>query len=751
MITLSTNSLLPVCFLALVGIRTLALGAETSALWGERGEKWDAKGRLPDFSYAGYHQGEKPIPDVVQIANVRDFGAIGDGISDDTKAIQAAIDATKNGAVFVPAGRYKITDFIRIDKSNLVLRGAGPGQTIFWFPRGLDEIHPKVGRTSTGDPASGYSFNGAFVTMQGSYGAKPLAKIVKTARRGDNAVEVDQTAGLKVGQNVLMTAQEDAIQSLKTYLYNGDPGDIAKGKPEAAKMLLRIVAVRGKRVEFNRPLRFETRAAWKPEIRTFLPTVTESGIENIGFEFPATRYRGHFNENGANAIELRQVYNCWVRNVSVNNGDMGINVVASGNTLDGIVFTADAGRGLLSEGIVEWTGHHAIQCKDAEDNLVTRFDLQASYCHDLSVEHAAGNVFSKGKGSNLNLDHHKDTPYENLFTDIDCGGGTRVWSSGGGASLGRSSASWGTFWNIRANRIFRLPRAVWGPKLLNFVGVNAEVPPVTEPREFWVENIAPSQLHPRDLHQSQLERRLGTARLAARQSPPYILLKVDDLTSVGAGVHPRWQKFVDFCRERKIPAGIGIICNSLEPDNPGYISWIKQQQATGLFEFWNHGLDHKKWEEGGQVMQEFKGPSYQQQKEHYRRSQELAHQKLGAPFATFGAPFNATDANTARVISEDPNTQIWLYGDVKSPAGKLVLDRINTVNIENPTAVPNFDKFVAGYNKNPQRSYFVIQGHPAGWDDARFEQFRQIVDFLCAEKAIFVTPLQYAKVAAQPK
>ena len=80
-------------------------GAESSVLWGERGERWSPGGRLPDFSYAGYHRGEQPIPDVPPAANVRDFGAVGDGVADDTSAIQNAINQTARGAVFVPAGR----------------------------------------------------------------------------------------------------------------------------------------------------------------------------------------------------------------------------------------------------------------------------------------------------------------------------------------------------------------------------------------------------------------------------------------------------------------------------------------------------------------------------------------------------------------------------------------------------------------------------------------------------------------------
>lgn len=52
--------------------------------------------------------------------NVKDFGAKGDGVSDDTKFIQAAIlSCPKNSRVLIPAGTYKITSLFL--KSNLNL------------------------------------------------------------------------------------------------------------------------------------------------------------------------------------------------------------------------------------------------------------------------------------------------------------------------------------------------------------------------------------------------------------------------------------------------------------------------------------------------------------------------------------------------------------------------------------------------------------------------------------------------------
>lgn len=59
--------------------------------------------------------------------NVKDFGAVGDGVADDTAAIQAAIDYAKAGVntVYFPAGTYKTSTSLNVNRSlNLVGAGA---------------------------------------------------------------------------------------------------------------------------------------------------------------------------------------------------------------------------------------------------------------------------------------------------------------------------------------------------------------------------------------------------------------------------------------------------------------------------------------------------------------------------------------------------------------------------------------------------------------------------------------------------
>jgi|GEM_PF-3192748 len=60
------------------------------------------------------------------IVDVRAYGAKGDGVNDDTSAIQSAINAlTSGGIVFFPAGNYLITSTLNINTSSITLQGSG--------------------------------------------------------------------------------------------------------------------------------------------------------------------------------------------------------------------------------------------------------------------------------------------------------------------------------------------------------------------------------------------------------------------------------------------------------------------------------------------------------------------------------------------------------------------------------------------------------------------------------------------------
>jgi hypothetical protein len=67
----------------------------------------------------------RTMPDrLAEIKNVKDFGARGDGSTDDTSAIQAAINAAaaKGGSVYFPSGVYKISSTLTVSGKNPLIR-----------------------------------------------------------------------------------------------------------------------------------------------------------------------------------------------------------------------------------------------------------------------------------------------------------------------------------------------------------------------------------------------------------------------------------------------------------------------------------------------------------------------------------------------------------------------------------------------------------------------------------------------------
>jgi hypothetical protein len=492
-------------FLILICNAALYATAETSALWGKAGEFWKPDGRLPDFSYAGYHCGEKSIPNVSRGVSVKQFGAKGDGISDDTQAFLKALATVTNGAIEIPVGRYIITNILEITHSGVVLRGAGANKTILFFPKPLMEIKPDWSATTIGRKTSNYSWAGGFVWFQGNLGERNLANVVAEAKRGEKVLQISSAKNLRVGQRVEIYEKDNPDNSLADYLYSGDPGNTTNLLGSTfAKIVVRITKIDGDKIYFDRPLRFNVKLQWHPQIRSFTPTVSESGVENLRFEFTNTPYAGHFTEVGYNAIAFSGVADCWAQNIVISNADSGIFPGGDFCTIQNV--TWDSAR--EPDAALHCTGHHGISFS-GEDNLLIGFNFRTRFIHDISLDGCAeGNVVADGKGIDLCFDHHCRTPYENLFTDIDAGAGTRLWRCGGGEALGKHCAARGTFWNIRAARPQKLPPEDFGPPSMNFVALQTDLPSQTGSTNRWLEAISPEKIIPQDLHAAQLAVRL---------------------------------------------------------------------------------------------------------------------------------------------------------------------------------------------------------------------------------------------------
>src|SRR5258706_5820513 len=194
--------------------------AQVSELWGRSGELWSPRSRLPDFSFAGYHFGDDPIPDIPVRATVTDFGAKGDGVSDDTEAFLRAIASTSEGAVRIPAGRYVITQVLKLTRSGVVLRGAGRDATVLYFPKPLvDMIGPSPEWAGSNTAKGRWSWGGGVLWCEGRDAGVHLTDVTGPASRGDTALTLSSAAGLAAGKTIRLVQHDPPDDSLRRHLH----------------------------------------------------------------------------------------------------------------------------------------------------------------------------------------------------------------------------------------------------------------------------------------------------------------------------------------------------------------------------------------------------------------------------------------------------------------------------------------------------------------------------------------------------
>lgn len=223
---------------------------------------------------------------------------------------------------------------------------------------------------------------------------------------------------------------------------------------------------------------------------------------------------------------------------------------------------------------------------------------------------------------------------------------------------------------------------------------------------------------------------------------PLVVIKADDLLYRWDDLifGESWNRFIQLAGEKDIRISIGIIGRSLENGTLEYFEAIRALHESGQVEFWNHGLTHQRDKVTGES--EFKGPDSYTQLTTLTRVQALAQEKLGFAFTSFGSPYNHKDHNTVQALRKVPELTSWFFGDTEAELLPNQIALARSIHLEQPVHYPNFDSFKRDFENAPNLPYYILQAHPGGWDEARFEQFSAVIDFLKQRKAVFLTPTE---------
>lgn len=157
-------------------------------------------------------------------ANVKDFGATGDGTTDDTAAIQAAINYAQNnivppgltvpsfgpGTVYFPAGAYKVTDQLLVSYKISVV---GEGQTEYSYGSRLFQtvVNKHLFVLNTATPGTSFSIEKMVLANTAGVGTGDLVRVVKTSAYVNSQRYVDCTFAQPQSLALNLTGDDIAI------------------------------------------------------------------------------------------------------------------------------------------------------------------------------------------------------------------------------------------------------------------------------------------------------------------------------------------------------------------------------------------------------------------------------------------------------------------------------------------------------------------------------------------------------------
>ncbi len=346
----------------------------------------DTSLQLPEFSYAGYAWGERPLPVYGATLDVTDFGATGDDMADDTEAFLRALEAAheRSGLVVlaIPEGRFHLSGIMFLERDSLVVRGSGPDKTVIFVEKPLGVLEAPEALAQGGEAAL---VQGRRPSMYSDWGAVfwSRAPTVSSLRQG-----IPILAGGR-GQHELRI-RTDASTDLTGYFgIAWMSGGIESGFGRESIQDVTVIGRDGNVLTIKEPLAAdlapESKARLKPVSR-----LTEVGIEHLSIEFEQVPYGGHGLEDGFNAIFFSNLRHGWVRNVEIRNADSAI--LLSGSSQVTLEDISIRGR----------SGHIGVQLKSTAHSVVRNVRILSSFEHSLScIGSSAYNVFTRAQATNL--------------------------------------------------------------------------------------------------------------------------------------------------------------------------------------------------------------------------------------------------------------------------------------------------------------------------------------------------------------
>mgnify|MGYP001574908723 CR=1 FL=1 len=483
--------------------------------------------RLPDFSYAGYHGGDKEIPAIETAESISSSG------SDDTAAIQKAVDEMKKpGALLLRAGTYIVTDEIVLPPG-AVLRGEGTNRTFIF-----------VKTTDFRSKAAIVGYHSAFTKQKRSVwsSSEPSQKsfVDQNIARGASVIPVARLADFPEGSWVVVKNEIRKSESnpLREE-YNGTSSDggtlLWPSDWVSFKFMRKVVRHENGSLVLDHGIRHLLQTRDFAQVMEAPDMGEEIGVEDlsIGFLKPDDHDTYHSLTSAgekssyhfARAVSFGNVRNGWIVRVASYIPEGGVHLLSCGIGLEHSKWITV--KDCVMQDPVNLGGGangYGFLIYGADECLVlnsTGIDCRHNFMLTIA---ATGNVITgcTSVGSRYGDDSHQGLACENLIDDIritapSAIGAGFIWgiqnrgkTSAGAGQCGADNVFWRVFWDDNRFPLISDQAEVNGSAGY-VIGVSKVKENIQSKRE-WREGIGDeANLMPRSLWQEQLKLRKKSA------------------------------------------------------------------------------------------------------------------------------------------------------------------------------------------------------------------------------------------------
>lgn len=342
--------------------------------------------------------------------NVIDFGAQGDGITDDYQAVADAITSLdgQGGYIYFPPGDYLIQSTINLPEG-CVLKGENSEETALLF-------------NLEGNPINCLSIsksqNSEFTPITGG------------VNKGNNLITLESTSGFNIGDYVEIRQQNGS--------WDTEPISWAE---YSVGQLTKILSVINNKILIESPLRIDYDLLLNPEIRVISP------ISNVGIQCMKIERLDEPEEGAGSNIYLYMAENCFISGVESDKSvgshisvNSSANILIDGNyihhafTYDGIgtrgygvTLSMHTSECIITNNIFNHL-RHAMMIKTGSNGNIFGYNYSRDPFRSETISDASGdislhghyafsNLFEGNINQNIVIDHYwgPSGPYNTFF------------------------------------------------------------------------------------------------------------------------------------------------------------------------------------------------------------------------------------------------------------------------------------------------------------------------------------------------